>query len=109
MLSSRMLKIAKLTTAAGATWLCVRTFNEAVALRNRLETPVPILVMGYVDPTYLSVASRNRIIVTAVSLDWILVANKLTVEPFDFHRKLGNGFNRNGCQTFDEVRSKDCR
>lgn len=61
-------KIAKTLISAGATWLGVATLDEALFARSTLSYDIPLLVLGYVSPTHLYIASRNHITVTAVSL-----------------------------------------
>lgn len=99
------LEIAETSIKAGATWLGVATLDEALVLRMKLSRFVPILVLGYVGPEHLSIVSRNRITVTAISLQWIQAAAEAAKESFDFHLKLDTGMNRLGCKTIDEVRS----
>lgn len=100
-----MVEVAKASIAAGATWIGVATLDEALVVRLRLRNRIPILVMGYVDPHKLSVASRYNITVTAVSLDWIKSAAKIATRPFNFHLKIDTGLNRVGCRTFREVKT----
>lgn len=91
--------------AAGATWIGVATLDEALVIRLKLRTQIPILVFGYVDPDNLLVVSRYNITVTAISLDWVKKAVKTAKRPFNFHLKLDTGLNRLGCQTIEEVQS----
>lgn len=98
-----MLEIAETSISAGATWLGVATLDEALAVRSKLSHNVPILVLGYVDPHYLSIVSKFNITVTGISLEWIQEAAELAEEPFDFHLKLDTGLNRLGCKSIDEV------
>ncbi len=100
-----MIEVAKASIAAGATWIGVATLDEALVLRVRLQSQIPILVFGYVDPNQLSVVSRYNITVTAVSLDWVKSAAMIATRPFSFHLKIDTGLNRLGCQTLREVKS----
>lgn len=99
------LDVAEISISSGASWIGVATLDEALYLRHKLSSFVPILVLGYVDPHHLPVVSHNNITVTAVSLEWVQEADKLAQEPFDFHLKLDTGLNRIGCKTVEEVRS----
>ena len=100
-----MLEIAEASVSAGATWIGVATLDEALAVRLKLSRDVPIIVLGYVAPQYLSLVSQLRITVTAISLEWIQEAAQIAQQPFDFHLKLDTGLNRLGCKTLDEVRA----
>lgn len=100
-----MIELAKVSIAAGATWIGVATLDEALVVRLRLRNQIPILVFGYVDPKNLSVLNRYNITVTAISLDWVKSAAKTANRPFNFHLKLETGLNRFGCCTIEEVES----
>lgn len=98
-----MLEIAETSISAGATWLGVASLDEALVIRSKLSQNIPILVLGYVSPEYLSIASRFNVTVTGVSLEWVEEAAKIARQPFDFHLKIDTGLNRLGCQSIDEV------
>lgn len=98
-----MLEIARTAISAGATWLGVASLDEALALRLKLSQDVPILVLGYVVPQHLSLASRYDITVTAISLEWVQEAARLAEQPVDFHLKVDTGMNRLGFKTVQEV------
>lgn len=100
-----MLEIARTSVSAGATWLGVATLDEALAVRSKLQQNIPILVLGYVAPEHLSVATQYNITVTAVSLDWVNEAARVVQQPVSFHLKIDTGLNRLGCKTLDEVRA----
>ncbi|CAF4752418.1 unnamed protein product, partial [Rotaria magnacalcarata] len=76
-----MVEIARAAVSAGATWLGVATLDEALAVRAKLSQNIPILVLGYVAPEYLSVASRYNITVTGVSVEWIQEAARIVQQP----------------------------
>ncbi|CAF3382849.1 unnamed protein product [Rotaria socialis] len=103
---------ARTALASGATWLGVAILDEALLLRSQLTKDAPILVLGYVPPQHLSVASRSKITVTDISLAWVQEASRVAHEQFDFHLKVDTGLNRIGCATpfhsnktfFDTVR-----
>lgn len=98
------LDVAEISISRGADWLSVATLDEAIFLHKKIERFVPILVLTYVDPIRLSIASRYRITVTAVSLECIEKAAKVAKQPFDFHLKVDMGLNRIDCKTISEVR-----
>lgn len=100
-----MLEIAEASTAAGATWLGVASLDEALVIRSKVSQTVPILVLGYVAPEYLPIASQFNVTVTAISLEWVEEAAKTARQPFDFHLKIDTGLNRLGCKTIDEVQA----
>jgi alanine racemase len=100
-----MIEIARTSISSGASWIGVATLDEAITLRSQLQTDTPILVLGYVPPQHLPLASRSRITVTCISLSWIQEAIQFVKEPLDFHLKIDTGLNRLGCRTIDEVRS----
>lgn len=100
-----MIEIAQTSVSAGATWLGVASLDEALALRSKLTRDIPILVLGYVPPQHLFLASRHKITVTGISLEWIEEAERLVRQPIDFHLKIDTGLNRLGCKTFEEVES----
>ncbi len=100
-----MVEIAQAAISAGATWVGVATMDEAIVVRSKLTQDIPILVLGYVAPQHLSLASRFRITVTAISLEWIQEAAQLAEQPFDFHLKIDTGLNRLGFKTIDDIRA----
>ncbi|CAF4208887.1 unnamed protein product, partial [Adineta steineri] len=98
-----MLEIAEASISAGATWLGVASLDEALAVRSKFSHDIPILVLGYVAPQYLSLTSQLRITVTAISLEWVQEAARIAQQPFEFHLKIDTGLNRLGLTTIDEV------
>ena len=53
-----MLELAQAAISAGATWLGGATMDEAIVARSKPTQDVPILILGYVAPQHLSLASR---------------------------------------------------
>ncbi|UJR10509.1 hypothetical protein I4U23_014712 [Adineta vaga] len=86
-----MLEIAKVSLAAGATWLGVVTLDEALVLRSKVSLDIPILILGYVAPQHLHMTSRY--------------VARLARQPFNFHLKIDTGLNKLGCKTIDEVKA----
>ena len=95
-------EIASAAIGSGATWLGVATLDEAMSLRMNVTKNVPILVLGYVQPQHLSIASRYNITVTCVSIQWIEEAIEYAVE---FHLKVDTGLNRLRIKSTDEIQS----
>ncbi|CAF3745012.1 unnamed protein product [Adineta steineri] len=100
-----MLEIAEASISAGATWLGVASLDEALAVRSKISYDIPILVLGYVAPQYVTLARQFRIIVTGISLEWLQEAARIAQQPFDFHLKIDTGLNRLGLTTIDEVQA----
>ncbi|CAF1371119.1 unnamed protein product [Adineta steineri] len=100
-----MLEIAEASISAGATWLGVASFDEALTIRSKISYNIPILVLGYVPPQYLTLARQFCITVTGISLEWIQEAARIAQQPFDFHLKIDTGLNRLGLTTIDEVQA----
>ncbi|MDF2947915.1 MAG: alanine racemase [Bacillales bacterium] len=97
------IEVARASLDAGATMLGVALLDEAVNLRlNGISCP--ILVMGYVDPSYANIAANMDISVTAVDLTWI---KKLESERLDnrvkVHVKIDTGMNRLGLKSVVEL------
>lgn len=99
------LEVSEVSILGGATWLGVATFDEALSLRIQLSQNVSILVLGYASPAVIPLASRHRITLTAISLQWIQEAAEIAQHRFDFHLKMDTGMNRVGVKTFEELRS----
>lgn len=98
-------EVTDIAISNGATWLGVATLDEALALRTKVSQNIPILVLGYASPQFISLARRHRITLTAISLEWVKEADRVAKENFDFHLKIDTGMNRLGIKTLDELRS----
>ncbi|CAF3820746.1 unnamed protein product [Rotaria sp. Silwood1] len=98
-----MLEIARTALSSGATWLGVASLDEALILRRQLSKDIHILVLGYVPPQHLQLASQFGITVTGISLQWVQEANRIVQEPINIHLKIDTGLNRVGCKTIEEV------
>ncbi|MDF2608394.1 MAG: alrA [Bacillales bacterium] len=98
------LEVAITALKSGATMLGVALLDEAINLRLN-GIVCPILVMGYVDPSYANVASNMDISITAVDLTWI---KKLDNERLDsrvkVHVKVDTGMNRLGIKSIVELK-----
>ncbi|ANU26421.1 alanine racemase [Planococcus versutus] len=99
-----MLAVSKTLIENGVQLLAVATPDEALYLRNQ-EIRAEILVLGATPASFIAVAQRRNIIVTAISLEWLSMAEKQLVEELDslkIHLKIDTGMRRIGVQT-DEV------
>ncbi|MFV0499798.1 MAG: alanine racemase [Bacilli bacterium] len=94
--------VAKAAIKGGATHLAVATFEEALELRKEFNK-VPILVLGYTDFKYFTVASKYAITVTLTNM---YQAEKLANynEPLKIHIKVNTGMNRLGFSNLEDVR-----
>ncbi|MFH2090743.1 MAG: alanine racemase [Pseudomonadota bacterium] len=76
--------VAKKAIASGATWLGVARLHEAIDLRNA-GIIAPILVFGYVHPSYVGRAIDLNITLSVYDLD---MANALCAQARKYSRKL---------------------
>lgn len=99
-------KVAEIAKKAGATGFCVSILDEALELREAGFTE-PILVLGVVEPCYLTVAVEHNIAVTAASLSWLQYASQLLQEDrigqLTIHLKIDTGMGRLGLRTAEEI------
>jgi alanine racemase len=97
------LPVSRAALGAGADALGVATLDEALYLR-RSGIDAPLLVLGYVAPTYAHLAAKERITVTVVSSSH---ARALTQERFDpplqAHLKIDTGMGRLGVRSAEEL------
>jgi alanine racemase len=95
--------VSRAALAAGADALGVATLDEALYLR-RSGIDAPLLVLGYVAPSYAHLAARERITITVVSSSH---ARALTQERFDpplqAHLKIDTGMGRLGVRSTEEI------
>lgn len=96
------IEVSRVAIDAGATHLVVATLDEALELRNEFPK-IPILVVGYTEPKYFSLASKYAITLTISNMEQI---KKLSVfnEILKIHLKVNTGMNRLGFSTIEEVR-----
>ncbi|WP_251047928.1 alanine racemase [Planococcus sp. ISL-109] len=92
-------EVARLAIESGVRLLAVATPDEALTLR-RSGIGSDILVMGAVPTSFIAVAQRENIIVTAISLEWIKKAQKAitATPPLRVHLKVDTGMGRLGIQ-----------
>ena len=68
-----LLRVARVTQAAGATGFCVAILDEALALREADYT-IPILVLGIISPETAAIAATQTISVPVGSKAWLEAA-----------------------------------
>ncbi len=93
-----LIEVAKHLHSLGVNYLGVASLDEAMLLRKS-GIPTPILVLGYVSPDDLQIASSYKISITAVSLkhakDIALTSIGLNL-PLTVHLKVDTGMHRLG-------------
>ncbi|MGB9672750.1 MAG: alanine racemase [Anaerolineales bacterium] len=91
---------AKAALQAGATWLAVARFEEAMELRLA-EIDAPILLLGYLPPQKIALSILNHLSMTVWRKDQIeriaLIAESLHTPAF-VHLKIDSGMSRIGAQ-----------
>ena len=92
--------IARHLEQMGIRMCAVATLDEAINLRNH-GIHMDILCMGYVEAEDLEFAHIHDIIVTMVSLNWVVKAPQ--VDGLRVHVKLDTGMNRLGIKLQDEL------
>ena len=83
---------------AGVNYLAVATLEEALEIRN-LEKEVPILILGYVHPSYVDLCMENNLTITVPSLEY---AKEIVPFKGRCHIKLNTGMNRLGISSKEE-------
>lgn len=99
-LGDKMMALAAID--AGSSYLAVSSLDEAIALRLK-NIPGPILVLGYTDPQYCSMAIEHDITLNATSLSWIKSIADLNLLGLKLHLKIDTGMNRLGIKTQEEA------
>lgn len=93
-------EVSREALESGATMLAVATPDEALFLREE-GFDSEILVMGATPPNFIPVAQELNIIVTAISLEWLLLAADSWEEnlpKLKVHLKIDTGMRRVGIQ-----------
>lgn len=99
------LAVAKAAIEAGVSALAVSLLEEAIHLREAGIT-VPILVLGWVSPTFASVAVKYDIMLTIFQREWLLeIQNSDFTGRLDVHIKLDTGMGRIGIRSEQELTS----
>ncbi|AZB41379.1 alanine racemase [Bacillus sp. FJAT-42376] len=96
-------EVAETALKAGADMLAVAFVDEAIALRKK-GVAAPILVLGASRPEDVQVSINHKIILTAVSLEWVMEAGKFVRSgELCFHIKLDTGMGRLGMKERHEL------
>lgn len=96
-------EVAKAAIAAGASMLAVALLEEAIQLRNAGITD-PILVLGWVDPSYVSIAVKHEITLTFFQKSWLDKVKQTSFNgKLSLHLKLDTGMGRIGVSTKKEL------
>lgn len=91
--------IAQTLEKNGIDFFAVASLDEAINLRYHGITS-EILILGYVDPEFISEIVEYNFVVSALSLDWVLALDKNP--KLRVHIKVNTGLNRFGINP-DEV------
>ena len=94
------IETARVVVRAGADWLAVATFTEAMELRGA-GIDVPLLVLGYTAPHLALDAARHDISLTwfdAADADAMAAVAQPGGAPLKLHLKINTGMNRLGCE-----------
>ncbi|TQS76417.1 alanine racemase [Ornithinibacillus gellani] len=94
--------VAKRALRAGAKALAVALLEEAMELREAGIT-APILVLGWVAPTFATVAAANQITLTYFQKEWLDELELPSGMELPVHMKWDTGMGRIGIRTTDEL------
>ncbi|MDQ0256134.1 alanine racemase [Evansella vedderi] len=97
-------EVARAALEAGATYLGVAILDEALALREA-GINAPILVLGYVAPENVRLASEKNIMLTVFQREWVEKAVTFLgheTVPLKCHIKIDTGMGRLGIRTKEE-------
>ncbi|MBS2967460.1 alanine racemase [Metabacillus sp. KIGAM252] len=96
-------EVAETALQAGAHMLAVAFMDEGIALRKK-GMRAPILVLGASRPEDVQISIDYDLMLTAVSLDWVMQAEKYAAEgELTFHIKLDTGMGRLGITKREEL------
>lgn len=96
-------EVAEIAINQGIDYLVVALLEEAVVLRQA-NIDVPILVIGRVDPQYVSIAAAYDITLTVYDLEWVqAVHEKSFPQSLSIHLEFETGMNRTGIQTPEQI------
>nr|WP_289039071.1 alanine racemase [uncultured Allobacillus sp.] len=97
--------VSEAALEAGADALAVASLDEAILLRDAFPE-ASILVMGWTDPRYVSIAVESDIELTAFQAEWFAQAGtvlKDKQEQLKVHIKIDSGMGRIGIKTKEEA------
>lgn len=98
-------QVARTALRAGASYLAVAFFDEAIALRKKGIT-APILVLGSSRPEDVALAAEQDITLTVFQQEWLLKAKGLlkTNKQVRVHIKIDTGMGRIGVRAKQELK-----
>ncbi|MBU5595732.1 alanine racemase [Amphibacillus sp. MSJ-3] len=98
-------EVARAAIESGARGLAVALLEEAVKLRQA-GIKVPILVLGWVAPEFISVAIEHQITLTVFQASWLETYYKEASQSkkLSIHIKLDTGMGRIGIRTLTELK-----
>lgn len=91
-------KLVEALLNGGINYLAVATLEEALEIR-KIVKDTPILCLGYIHPSYLSICEKESITITIPSLDYVKEMNNSKVKC---HIKLDTGMHRLGISKKEE-------
>ncbi|MBR7554637.1 alanine racemase [Allobacillus sp. GCM10007491] len=97
--------VSEAALEAGADALAVASLDEAILLRDAFPE-ASILVMGWTDPRYVSIAVETDIQLTAFQAEWFAQAASVLKdkqEQLKIHIKIDSGMGRIGIKTKEEA------
>lgn len=89
----------------GCNYLCVATLEEALWIREIIKD-IPILCLGVIPTSFLSICKENQITITIPSLVYMEELQKLdsqNLEGLKVHFKINTGMNRLGIKTSQDL------
>lgn len=98
-------QVARTALAAGARWLAVALFDEAIALRkNGIEAP--ILVLSPIRPADADLAAEYHISLTVFQSEWVkkAIQARKSEKPVFLHVACDTGMGRIGIRSMDEAK-----
>ena len=99
------IEVARHLESLQVSYLCVSSLDEAVHLR-KYDIEAPIIVLGYTEMDYLSIAIKNKITVVVPSKDWLIksLACCDSLSQLTLHIKVDSGMNRVGIKSIVEFK-----
>jgi alanine racemase len=99
------IEIARYLELLHVSYLCVSSLDEAVHLRNN-NIKVPIIVLGYTETEYLTIAIEEKITCVIPSKEWLVKALSCndSLDQLILHIKVDSGMNRVGIKSIEEFK-----
>ncbi|WP_428910562.1 alanine racemase [Niallia sp. Krafla_26] len=97
-------QVARTALSAGANFLAVATFDEALSLRQK-GIKAPILILGATRPQDAALAAELDLTLTVFQLDWLKQANEELNKSkrLRIHLKIDTGMGRIGIKSGKEI------